>query len=165
VTDHPTTHSADPTGGVLARRTLIQGAALAGIGIAVVGCGSDEETPSPAASQDSSTPPKTPEESDTPTPKQTQEALAATSDVPVDGGVIVDDEVVVTQPEEGTFKGFSAICTHAGCVVSSVADGEIACACHGSRYSVVDGSVISGPAPAPLPEVAVKVKGDEVVRA
>ena len=47
--------------------------------------------------------------------------LAATSDVPVGGGAIFSDEkVVVTQPTEGTFKAFTAVCTHQGCVVSNV---------------------------------------------
>lgn len=47
--------------------------------------------------------------------------LGPTSDIPVGGGTIFQDErVVVTQPEEGTFKAFTAVCTHQGCVVSEV---------------------------------------------
>ena len=79
----------------------------------------------------------------------------AAADVPVGGGVILDKEkLVVTQPEAGTFKAFSSTCTHQGCTVTKVADGTIDCPCHGSTFSVEDGSVQGGPAPSPLPETA-----------
>ena len=90
--------------------------------------------------------------------------LVATSDVPVGGGVILADQgIVVTQPTQGEFKGFSSTCTHAGCTVTQISVGEIVCPCHGSQFSITDGSVDGGPAPAPLPSVAVQVKGDQVV--
>jgi Rieske Fe-S protein len=81
-----------------------------------------------------------------------------TSDIPVGGGRIFKDEkLVVTQPSSGDFKAFSAVCTHAGCIVSKIADGTIDCPCHGSKYSIEDGSVEDGPAPKPLPEKTVTV--------
>ncbi|HET7304146.1 MAG TPA: Rieske (2Fe-2S) protein, partial [Segeticoccus sp.] len=87
----------------------------------------------------------------------------AAAEVPVGGGVIsARDHVVVTQPQRGTYKGFSAVCTHQGCTVTNVADGTINCPCHGSRFSIVDGSVKQGPAPKPLPELPVKVAGDRI---
>jgi Rieske Fe-S protein len=89
--------------------------------------------------------------------------LAKTTDIPVGGGKIIDAEkVVVTQPAKGTFKCFSAICTHAGCTVSSVSNGVISCPCHGSRFSAADGSVKGGPAPAPLAAKKVTVQGDSI---
>jgi Rieske Fe-S protein len=79
--------------------------------------------------------------------------LAAVPDVPVGGGVVLADrDVVITQPVSGTFKAFSATCTHQGCAVSEVANGTINCPCHGSRFAVADGSVTAGPATTPLPE-------------
>ena len=75
------------------------------------------------------------------------------------------EKVVVTQPAEGEFKAFTAVCTHQGCVVGSVADNEISCPCHGSLFSAEDGSVVTGPATAPLTEIEVQVKGGSVVRA
>jgi Rieske Fe-S protein len=81
------------------------------------------------------------------------------------GGGVIGGGVVVTQPTEGEFRGFSSTCTHQGCTVASVADGVISCPCHGSRFSAEDGSVDNGPATAPLPEVAVSVEGENVVRA
>ncbi|NYD41712.1 Rieske (2Fe-2S) protein [Nocardioides panaciterrulae] len=95
-------------------------------------------------------------------PAQAGTKLGSVADVPVGGGkVFADEEVVVTQPTQGVYKAFSAVCTHAGCVVNRVADGSIICPCHLSRFSVADGSVQGGPAPRPLPEVKVDVKGGQ----
>jgi len=86
-----------------------------------------------------------------------------TADVPVGGGVVLaDQKVVVTQPTAGTYKAFSAVCTHQGCVVASVAAGTIVCPCHGSTFSAADGSVQGGPAPAPLKSLAVTVDGSDL---
>jgi Rieske Fe-S protein len=86
----------------------------------------------------------------------------ATGDIPVEGGVI-SGQVVVTQPETGTYKAFSAICTHQSCTVSSIESNVIHCACHNSQFSASDGSVIQGPATSALPAKAVTVSGDSVV--
>jgi Rieske Fe-S protein len=88
----------------------------------------------------------------------------ATADVPVGGGVVLtDDKLVVTQPTEGEFKCFTAVCTHEGCTVGRVESGEIRCPCHGSRFSAADGSVVRGPADDPLEERPVRVEGGKVV--
>lgn len=90
--------------------------------------------------------------------------LVAAQDVPVGSGVILGDEgIVVTQPTAGEFRGFSSTCTHKGCTVGSVTD-TINCPCHGSRFAISDGSVVNGPATAPLPEEKVQMKGGQVVR-
>ena len=92
-------------------------------------------------------------------------ALATTAEVPEGGGKIIDGKnIVITQPAAGTFKAFSAVCTHQGCIVSTVADGTIDCPCHGSKFSVKDGSVVNGPATRPLPPVAIKVEGTSIVQ-
>jgi Rieske Fe-S protein len=89
--------------------------------------------------------------------------LGKTSDVPVGGGTIFKNEqVVVTQPAAGTFKGFSAVCTHQSCIVANVANGTINCNCHGSKFKIADGSVANGPASSPLPERSVTVTGDQI---
>jgi Rieske Fe-S protein len=87
----------------------------------------------------------------------------ATADVPVGGGVILDKaDFVVTQPKKGTYKAFSKICTHMGCPVAEVADGKISCKCHGSAFSIEDGSVVNPPASKPLAESEVTVQGGKV---
>ena len=92
--------------------------------------------------------------------------LADTADIPVGGGTIFKDQkVVVTQPQEGQFKAFSAICTHQQCLVGSVSDGTINCPCHGSKFKVADGSVANGPASKALKAVAIKVDGDAISKA
>jgi len=71
--------------------------------------------------------------------------------VPVGGGVILENaDYVVTQPSKGKYKAFSKICTHQGCPVASVSNGVIHCNCHGSEYSIEDGSVTNPPAPKAL---------------
>ena len=41
--------------------------------------------------------------------------------MPVGGGkIFAAEKVVVTQPTEGDFKAFSAVCTHQGCVVAKI---------------------------------------------
>lgn len=89
--------------------------------------------------------------------------LAEKSHIPVGGGkVFKEQKVVVTQPKQGEFKAFSAICTHEGCTVSKVMNGTIDCPCHGSRFHIADGSVARGPAARPLPPKTIKVEGNQV---
>jgi Rieske Fe-S protein len=84
-----------------------------------------------------------------------------TSEIPVGGGrIFASQQVVVTQPSAGQFKAFSAICTHQGCPVTSIEGGTINCPCHGSQFSIADGSVKGGPAPRGLPQKNVTVTGD-----
>lgn len=90
-------------------------------------------------------------------------ALAATAQVPDGGGKIIDGKnIVITQPHSGSFRAFTAICTHEGCIVSSVSNGTINCPCHGSKFSIKDGSVVHGPAPSPLAAIAIKVEGTSI---
>jgi Rieske Fe-S protein len=92
--------------------------------------------------------------------------LAKTSDVPVGGGkILTDKKIVITQPKAGAFHAFTAVCTHAGCIVDQVASGTIDCPCHGSKFSATNGSVVNGPAASPLAAVSIKVKGSNIVQA
>jgi Rieske Fe-S protein len=134
----------------LTRRHALTGAAAVGVGVPLLAaCGSGDgggsaEPPAPKAG----------------------EKLGSASDVPVGGGKIyADQKVVVTQPSDGDFKAFSAVCTHQGCLVESSTEGEIPCPCHLSRFSLEDGSPVSGPASAPLAAVQITVDGDEITQA
>lgn len=93
-------------------------------------------------------------------------ALAKTSDIEVGGGTIFEaQQVVVTQPTAGQFEAFSTTCTHQGCAVTTVAGGEIGCPCHGSKFSITDGSPLAGPAPRPLAARAITVTGEDITLA
>ncbi|MEU6888362.1 Rieske (2Fe-2S) protein [Streptomyces viridosporus] len=132
------------------RRTVLLAAGATGAAALATGCGGnggDGDTSSGTAAP----------------PLSAGQDLATTGDVPVGGGVVLKAEkVVVTQPEKGGFKAFSAICTHQGCVVADVSDGAINCGCHGSRFRIADGSVERGPATRPLPEERITVEGNSI---
>jgi Rieske Fe-S protein len=90
--------------------------------------------------------------------------LGAAADIPVGGGkIFAAAKVVVTQPAKGEFKAFSAVCTHVGCLCNQVADGTINCPCHGSKFKITDGSVVTGPAPTSLAAAKVTVAGGKVM--
>jgi Rieske Fe-S protein len=152
----------------LNRRNVIGGATAAAVGLPLLAaCGSDDpEVATDPSSSPTSESPSTDGSSETPTEDGAAAALAATSDIPVGGcAVFSDQKCVVTQPSEGTFKAFTSVCTHQGCTVSPSTDGVIPCGCHGSQFSIEDGSVIQGPATSPLAEVSITVAGDSITLA
>jgi Rieske Fe-S protein len=148
---------------IVSRRRALTGLAVGGLGLPLLAaCGGSSgggATPGGGQGGDSA-------------PSTQIKTLLATKDVPVGGGVILGDQnVVITQPAKGTFEGFSATCTHQGCILASVASGTINCGCHGSQFSISTGVNVTGPmgepagSVAPLPKVPIKVKGPNVVRA
>lgn len=89
--------------------------------------------------------------------------LIALDEVAPGGGVVLrDNGVVLTRTVDGELHAFSAVCTHQGCTVDTVADGTIDCPCHGSRFDALTGAVRGGPAPRPLAPVPVVVRGGYV---
>ena len=135
----------------ISRRHVIGGAAVAGVGVPLLAaCGSGDTVAS--------------DNGDGGAAATGPQTLGPTSDVAVGSGKIYPNaNVVVTQPAAGTYVGLSATCTHQGCQVSSVSGGTINCACHGSKFSIKDGSVVQGPASLPLEKVTVKVQGTNLV--
>ncbi len=98
-------------------------------------------------------------------PQSVGKRLAALADIPDGGGLVLDKPAVVLTRSGPDVHAFSAVCTHQGCVVDKVAGGTIDCPCHGSRFDAATGRVVGGPAPRPLPPVAVSVKDGEVFSA
>ncbi|MCB5166805.1 Rieske (2Fe-2S) protein [Streptomyces bambusae] len=130
-----------------ARRTVLKGAALAGAGVALTACSTETNSGygSPAV-------PTAPVE------------LGDAADVPVGGARLYrENKLLVSCPAEGQYKAFSAQCTHAGCVLDKIEDGEGNCPCHRSRFDVTTGKVIQGPATDPLPAVPVKAVGGKLI--
>lgn len=87
-------------------------------------------------------------------------------DFPVGQGQVVavnDKPVVVVNTAQGGLRAFSGICTHLGCISEWDQQRQIIlCPCHDGRFNPVNGSVISGPPPTPLPQYQVFVEEDIV---
>lgn len=149
-TPGPHPPEAKPAGPQSRRSVLSAGAAGAGA-LALAGCGAAEDVVGAASSAASAA-----------ASSAARDAISKAT-VPVGGGKIFPDaKVVVTQPEEGQFKAFSAVCTHQGCVVSDVSGGAIVCGCHGSAFDIATGEVLKGPATRPLPGRSVSVGADGI---
>jgi Rieske Fe-S protein len=169
-----------------ARRSVLRGAlalGAVGLGSTLAGCGggssNSEAAPSggnttgaaaPPAPDTAAAPAAPPSAAAAPSadaaaaaPAAGGQVLGPAAKVVVGGGLVYDTaKVVVTQPTAGAYKAFSAICTHQQCIVDNVDGGTINCACHGSKYSITDGSVVRGPATMPLAAKTVKVSGDTI---
>ncbi|MVA77251.1 Rieske 2Fe-2S domain-containing protein [Auraticoccus sp. F435] len=134
------------------RRTLLRGTGVAALALggALSGCSGSQRQPSAPATS--------------PAASGTAAAVQLpAAEVPVGGGVVLEDsDYVVTQPRPGEFRAFSKVCTHQGCPVGEVAEGQIVCFCHGSAFSIEDGSVLQGPAEEPLAGAAVTSSGDQL---
>lgn len=166
-TPHPLTST------VLTRRGLAVTGGTLGVGSLLAACGGgDDATTSPGAgaAASSSTPSSTSSSATTSASGSASasggEALTKLADVPVGSGVVVQDAkgsaVVVVQPEAGQVAAFSGLCTHQGCAVA-LKDSELDCPCHGSRFELLTGKVLQGPATEPLKSLPVQVDGDSVV--
>lgn len=100
------------------------------------------------------------------TSQPVEPVLIPAADVPVGGGVLTADAVLVLQLEEGEFTAFSATCPHKQYLVRPP-DGEgiMTCSGHQSKFRAEDGVRVDGPALGDLTPIKVKVSGGNVVRA
>jgi Rieske Fe-S protein len=146
------------------RRTVLQTAGVIGtVAVFTAACGSSaSSTATAATTTPAGTTPTTPAGASAGAATSGQ-TLGPTSGVPVGGGTIyAAQEVVVTQPTAGSYKAFSAVCPHQGCLVNDISNGAINCPCHGSQFSLKDGSVIQGPAASGLAVVTVTEAGGTI---
>jgi cytochrome b6-f complex iron-sulfur subunit len=75
------------------------------------------------------------------------------------GGFLFAGSLIVINRGDG-FIALSSKCTHSGCTVSYNSDNDhLPCSCHGSVFST-NGSVLNGPADAPLKSYPLDVEGD-----
>ena len=179
MTDVQTTTDAEPgesepvgPGGTSTRRLVLLGAGAVGATAVLAACGTSNTSTNTSGSDFSNDPAPAGSKGAQAAGAGTTgggatgggTALAKVADVKVGSGVITAN-YVVTQPEAGTFKAFTKVCPHAGCDVNKVDAGVIKCPCHGSQFSIKDGSVTTGPATKGLTEQSVKVDGANIVSA
>jgi cytochrome b6-f complex iron-sulfur subunit len=68
-----------------------------------------------------------------------------------------NEPVIVVRVSDTEFRAFSAVCTHLACIVEySRAREQITCNCHNAQFNL-QGEVVGGPPPRPLPPFAVHV--------
>ena len=145
------------------RRVILAAAGLSVAGVAgLAACGSDSSGSGTATSE----PAAAPAGSAASGAAAGGAALAKLADVPVGGSYAAPGTdgkpIVIAQPEAGKVVAFSAACTHQGCKVEPA--GKILnCPCHASTFDAFTGKNLSGPAPSPLPAVAVKISGTDIV--
>jgi nitrite reductase/ring-hydroxylating ferredoxin subunit len=154
----------------LSRRVVLAGVGAAGVTLVAAGCSTygDDNTSSEAA-------PATPSQGADAQPSAAAtssaaggsdaNAIATLSEIPVGGGKIFADKgVVVVQPTSGQVKAYSVVCPHQGCKCDKITE-TIDCPCHGSKFSLKDGSRVAGPAQKGLDEKQVSVSGQNITLA
>ncbi|MCK8437079.1 Rieske (2Fe-2S) protein [Streptomyces sp. D2-8] len=161
-----TSESVQPMSGP-SRRTVVAAVGAAGLTVALTACGSEDKASDPSTEQGAAGGGATNEGGGSSAGAGAGgAALAKTADIPEGSGKIFKDEkVVVSQPAAGDYKAFSTICTHQNCPMVDLKDDVISCACHGSQFSVLDGSVKKGPAVKPLAAKQISVNGDSITLA
>lgn len=78
--------------------------------------------------------------------------------------IVVDDTpVLLLRSGQRTFAVHDR-CSHRGCSLSDgeIEGGEVVCACHGSRFSLSDGSLLRGPATAPQPAFETRTREGKI---
>ena len=90
------------------------------------------------------------------TSELTQQGYVTNEEALSEPVIVIEDP---TNPD--SLIALSAKCTHTGCAVAWQED-LFACPCHGSKFNP-DGSVVEGPASAPLARYATKLEGDSIL--
>lgn len=148
------------TGGVTRRTLLSAGAGVPVSTVLLTACGGTSTGTDGSGGYGA---PAAPPASESPAPAD--DSLAAVADIPDGGALVVQDgpdgtPVVLVRHRDGEVVAFSAICTHKGCTVQAERS-ALRCPCHGSTFDL-SGKNTGGPAPSPLPAVAVTVTGGRV---
>ena len=99
----------------------------------------------------------------------TSQRIAAVNDLALGEVKLFDyptsqDPCILIRTAADTFVAYSQKCTHLSCAVYFAKEGNrLECPCHEGYFSVVDGSVLQGPPPRPLPRITLKRDGNNVI--
>ncbi|MEU1083295.1 Rieske (2Fe-2S) protein [Streptomyces sp. NPDC005908] len=126
------------------RRTVLRGAALTPVvGLGLTACEGGDDGSAPLAG---------------PVELGPESEVAAG-----DAKLYRDHNVVVSRGEDGSFKAYNTVCTHAGCPINKLDGTRLVCPCHGSEFDATTGKVLREPAVAPLKPLAVEVRNGTLV--
>ena len=65
-----------------------------------------------------------------------------------------EDPAIAIRLADGAIVAYSSVCTHLSCTVLwNSADARIDCPCHNGMFDPLDGDVVAGPPPRPLPKI------------
>ncbi len=97
---------------------------------------------------------------------KSKQIILKKSEIPVGEGkdIVLDGTpaVIINRPGRGLIA-LSRVCTHLGCLVDyNRTQNRIICPCHGAIFDL-EGNVVSGPPPRPLPKFALKVEAESIV--
>jgi menaquinol-cytochrome c reductase iron-sulfur subunit len=93
----------------------------------------------------------------------TRVRIGRPEDIPAGTLVVLPELRVYVMRAAAGFVAMTAVCTHLGCLTRYEAENDVIfCPCHGSRFST-DGAVVNGPAPVPLPRLALTLDNGVLV--
>jgi Rieske Fe-S protein len=76
---------------------------------------------------------------------------------------IKDKDVLLIRDTANSIRAINPVCTHKKCMVRyQSATNDIGCKCHKSKF-LLDGTVVSGPAPRPLTTYSASLSADQIV--
>lgn len=128
------------------RRTVLRTGGIAAAGtLALAGCGGDDASPAQTEGDGAYRVPA--------------DDTAVGSSTYYSGA-----RIIVTQPTDGDFRAFDAVCPHEGCMASGrSSEGALVCPCHNSVFDPSTGEPISGPAASGLTALTVETDGGDLL--
>lgn len=95
--------------------------------------------------------------------------IGKTGEIPVRGYKIFQYPTdtapcILVRTTEMEYVAYSRICTHNSCPVFwHPEDNAFVCPCHQGVFSIANGAVLQGPPPRPLPQVKLRIRGNEIL--
>jgi Rieske Fe-S protein len=90
-------------------------------------------------------------------------------EIPIGGSKIFTyptevEPCILLRPSSAGYVAYSRLCTHQKCpIFYQSGEDRLNCPCHRGSFSIVDGSVLDGPPPRPLPRVVLEQRGQNLV--